>query len=329
MARPQIDASSLAVRVQAGDRTALAQAITLVESTRADHRDAADSLLAAVLPASGNSLRLGVTGAPGVGKSTFIEAFGLMCLAAGRRVAVLAVDPSSKASGGSILGDKTRMGDLARQTGAFIRPSPAGPMLGGVARRTREAVWLCEAAGFDLVIVETVGVGQSETAVADLVDLCLLMIAPGGGDELQGIKRGIVEIADLLVVNKADGDLAGAARRAAAEYSHALRLLRPAGDAVPVFAVSAREKRGVERVREDIERRAHAAMKDGAVGRKRAAQARAALWSELGESLLEALKRDPAVTKLLPALEAEVANARLTPSAAARRALAAFRGDGP
>ena len=321
-----IDPAGLAARVQAGDRTALAQAITLVESTRDNHRDAADALLTAILPASGNSLRLGVTGAPGVGKSTFIEVFGLMSLAAGRRVAVLAVDPSSKTTGGSILGDKTRMGDLARQNDAFIRPSPAGPMLGGVARRTREAVWLCEAAGFDLVIVETVGVGQSETAVADLVDLCLLMIAPGAGDELQGIKKGIVEVADVLAVNKADGDLAAAAQRAASEYSHALRLLRPAGAAVPVFAVSALEKRGIEKLRQYVEAAAYGRGLDDSLGRKRAAQARAALWGEVGESLLEALKRDSAVARLLPGLEAEVAAARLTPSAAARRALTAFRG---
>lgn len=326
MGEEAIDPAALAARVRAGDRTALAQAITLVESTRAEHRDMAEALLAAILPASGRSLRLGVTGAPGVGKSTFIEAFGLMSLAAGRRIAVLAVDPSSKTTGGSILGDKTRMGDLAREKDAFIRPSPAGPMLGGVARRTREAVWLCEAAGFDLVIVETVGVGQSETAVADLVDLCLLMIAPGGGDELQGIKKGIVEVADLLAVNKADGDLAPAAQRAASEYSHALRLLRPAAEAVPVFAISALEKRGVEKLRQHAEAAAHARTQDGSLDRKRATQVRAALWSELGESLLEALKRDPTVAKLLPALEAEVASVRLTPSAAASRALAAFRG---
>lgn len=320
------DPAALAARLQAGDRTALAQAITLIESTRSDHRETAEALLASVLPASGLSLRFGITGAPGVGKSTFIETFGLMSLAAGRRVAVLAVDPSSKTTGGSILGDKTRMGDLAHQTDAFIRPSPAGPMLGGVARRTREAMWLCEAVGFDLVIVETVGVGQSETAVADLVDLCLLIIAPGGGDALQGIKKGIVEVADLLAVNKADGDLAPAAQRTAAEYSHALRLLRPAGEAVPVFAISALEKRGIEKLRQRVEAMAHARAQDGSLDRKRAAQARAALWSELGESLLEALKRDPAVAKLLPALEAEVAAARLTPSAAASRVLAEFRG---
>lgn len=325
-ADPTALAQELAARVKVGDRAALAQAITLVESTRPDHRTTAEALLAAIMPAGGRSLRLGVTGAPGVGKSTFIETFGLMSLAAGRRVAVLAVDPSSKTTGGSILGDKTRMGDLARQADAFIRPSPAGPMLGGVARRTREAVWLCEAAGFDLVVVETVGVGQSESAVADLADLCLLMIAPGGGDELQGIKKGIVEVADLLAVNKADGDLAPAAQRAASDYNHALRLLRPAGAAVPVFAISALEKRGVEKLRQHVEATAHTRMRDGSLERKRAAQARAALWSEIDESLLEALKRDPAVAARLPALEAEVASARLTPSTAASRVLTAFRG---
>ncbi|HYL49492.1 MAG TPA: methylmalonyl Co-A mutase-associated GTPase MeaB, partial [Stellaceae bacterium] len=179
---------------------------------------------------------------------------------------------------------------------------------------------------FDLVIVETVGVGQSETAVADLVDLCLLMIAPGAGDELQGIKKGIVEVADVLAVNKADGDLAAAAQRAASEYSHALRLLRPAGAAVPVFAVSALEKRGIEKLRQYVEAAAYGRGLDDSLGRKRAAQARAALWGEVGESLLDALKRDSAVARLLPGLEAEVAAARLTPSAAARRALTAFRG---
>jgi len=320
-------APEFAARVLAGDRAALAQAITLVESTRDDHRAAAEELIAAILPRAGKSLRLGVTGAPGVGKSTFIEAYGLLSLAGGRRVAVLAVDPSSKTGGGSILGDKTRMGDLAREPNAFIRPSPAGPMLGGVARRTREAVWLCEAAGYDLVIVETVGVGQSETAVADLTDLCLLLIAPGGGDDLQGIKRGIVEVADLIVVNKADGDLEPAARRAVADYGHALRLLRAAGTA-PVLAVSALHKRGIEAVRKDVEATAYAREQSGDTARRRASQAREALWSELGEGLLEMLRQSRSVRELLPALEAEVAAGRLSPSAAARRALAGFSGAG-
>ena len=218
----------LAGRVLAGDRRALARAITLVESTRADHRAAAEALLTQVLPHSGQAVRLGITGVPGGGKSTFIEAFGLFLISQGHRVAVLAVDPTSRRSKGSILGDKTRMEELSRAPEAFIRPSPAGRTLGGVARRTREAMLVCEAAGFDVVIVETVGVGQSETAVADMVDMFLLLLQPGSGDELQGFKRGIMELADLVVVNKADGELAPAAERAAAEYRGALQFLRPA-----------------------------------------------------------------------------------------------------
>jgi LAO/AO transport system kinase len=219
--------NGLAQKVLAGDRRALARAITLIESTRADHRAAAEALLARLLPASGKSVRLGISGVPGVGKSTFIERFGLQLIDAGHKVAVLAVDPSSKKSGGSILGDKTRMQELARSPAAFIRPSPTGGTLGGVARRSREALLACEAAGFDVAIVETVGVGQSETAVADMVDMFLLLLLPSGGDELQGLKKGIVELADLLLINKADGELEAAAGRAAAEYTSALNLLRP------------------------------------------------------------------------------------------------------
>ncbi len=216
----------LAESVIAGDRRALARAITLIESTRADHRAEAAALLDKLLPAAGKSIRLGISGAPGVGKSTFIEAFGLHVIGQGHRVAVLAVDPSSKIGGGSILGDKTRMTDLATEERAFIRPSPAGGTLGGVARRTRESITAVEGAGFDVVVVETVGVGQSETAVADMVDMFVLMLQPGGGDDLQGMKRGIVELADLILVNKSDGELAAAAGRTAADYRHALHLLR-------------------------------------------------------------------------------------------------------
>ena len=211
----------------AGDRRALAQAITLIESTRSDHRARADALLGALLPYTGKSVRLGITGVPGVGKSTFIERFGLSLLERGRSLAVLAIDPSSKRAGGSILGDKTRMEELSRRTQAFIRPSPAGNTLGGVARRTREAMLLVEAAGFDTVLVETVGVGQSETAVADMVDMFIVLLLPGGGDDLQGIKRGVIELADLIVVNKADGDMLATARRSAADYQHALATAGP------------------------------------------------------------------------------------------------------
>src|SRR5215831_12047701 len=210
VAKSGTSVDSLLAPLLAGDRRALAQAITLIESTRADHRERADALLSAVLPHTGKSVRLGITGVPGVGKSTFIERFGLSLLERGRSLAVLAIDPSSKRGGGSILGDKTRMEELSRQIGAFIRPSPAGATLGGVARRTREAMLLVEAAGFDTVIVETVGVGQSETAVSDMVDMFVVLLLPAGGDDLQSIKRGVIELADLVVVNKADGDLKAA-----------------------------------------------------------------------------------------------------------------------
>jgi LAO/AO transport system kinase len=320
--------ATLAAAVRQGDRRALARAITLAESTREADRIAADALLQALLPATGRSLRLGVSGAPGVGKSTFIVAFVPAAIARGHAVAVLAVDPSSQRGGGSILGDKTRMPTLAASPRGFIRPSPSGRMLGGVARRTREAVWLAEAAGFDRVIVETVGVGQSETDVAEMVDLFLLLIAPGGGDELQGMKRGIVELADLIIVTKADGDLAPAAARAVADYAHAIRLLRPAAEpGAAVLAVSALEGRGIDAVLDHIERRGAALGASGALAVRRAGQARAALWRELGEGLLDALKTDAALAQRLPALEAAVAAGTLTPAAAARAALAAFLGE--
>ena len=221
-----MDITDQAKRIIAGERRALARAITLIESARADHREQATALLEAVKGAGRQALRIGLSGTPGVGKSTFIEAFGMMLTAQGLRVAVLAVDPSSTRSGGSILGDKTRMELLSRDPNAFIRPSPSQTALGGVARRTREAVMLCEAAGYDVVLIETVGVGQSETMVAEMSDLFMLLLAPAGGDELQGVKRGIMEIADMILVNKADGDLLPVATRTCADYAGALRLLR-------------------------------------------------------------------------------------------------------
>ena len=237
----------LATDVRRGDRRALARAITIVESTRSDHRSQATALVDALLPDAGRARRIGISGVPGAGKSTLIEALGLHAIAAGHRVAVLAVDPSSSISGGSILGDKTRMADLGRHPDAFIRPTPAAGTLGGVARRTREAMVLCEAARFDIVIVETVGVGQSEVAVADLVDLFVLVASPAGGDELQGIKRGIMELADVIAVNKADGDLADAAQRSASDLRHAVHLLRPKRPAweVAVLTCSALTGAGV------------------------------------------------------------------------------------
>jgi LAO/AO transport system kinase len=325
----RLDPLVLADAVLRGERTALARAITLVESTRADDRDAAERLLARLLPGGAGAARLGISGAPGVGKSTFIEAFGLMLIAAGHRVAVLAVDPSSKQAGGSILGDKTRMPNLAQSAVAFIRPSPAGGSLGGVARRTGEAILVAEAAGFDIVIVETVGVGQSETTVADMVDLFLLLIAPGGGDELQGIKRGIVELADLVIVTKDDGDLAPAARRAVADYSHALRLFSPGetGDWVEAVAVSALTGKGIDNVWQIALHRLDAARANGRFVARRAAQAQAALWREIGDGLIERFRADRGAARVLRTLEAKVAAGRLTPAAAARQALNAFAGD--
>ncbi len=318
--------AALADGVRAGDRRALARAITLAESNRADHRAQAEALEAVLLPHAGDSVRLGISGVPGVGKSTFIECFGLYLIDQGHRVAVLAVDPSSKKSGGSILGDKTRMEELSRSKAAFIRPSPTGGTLGGVARRTREALLLCEAAGFDVVIVETVGVGQSETAVADLADLFLLLLLPGGGDELQGLKRGIIELADILVVNKADGELAAAAGRAAAEYANAIKLLRPGtGDwQPPVLTCSARTGTGIAEIWDEVGRFREAFGPSGAIAEKRACQARAWMWNGVSENLLARLKAHPQVAARIAGLEAEVMAGALTPSAAARALLRAF-----
>ena len=321
------DMGALAAGVVRGERRALAQAITLIESTRDDHRTDAEELLEAVMPRTGGSVRLGATGAPGVGKSTFIEALGLHVIGAGHRVAVLAVDPTSKLSGGSILGDKTRMERLAREPGAFIRPSPAGPTLGGVARRSREAMLVCEAAGYDVVIVETVGVGQSETAVADMVDMFLLLIAPGGGDDLQGIKRGIVELADLILVNKADGDLAPAAHRTVGDYANALRLLRPRlpGWQARVQACSALSGIGVDATWDAV--LAWRGAMGGMFEEQRSAQARAWMWNEIGENLTAALRRHEGVRELIGELEAEVAGGRIAPSTAVRRIMGRFLSD--
>jgi len=323
-----VDVGSLAEALRQGDRRALARAITLIESTRPDHRAAARALLEEILPATGGAVRLGISGVPGVGKSTFIEALGRHVIAEGHRIAVLAVDPSSARTGGSILGDKTRMEELARAPEAFIRPSPAGGTLGGVARRTREAMLACEAAGFDLVVVETVGVGQSETAVADMVDLFALLLLPGGGDELQGIKRGIVEIADLIVVNKADGAMQAAARHAAAEYRHALALLKPreAGTKVPVLQCSAVEDRGIVEVWREVLVLRDRAAAGGALDRRRADQARAWMWQEIRETLVERFRRHDGVAAALDAHERAVVEGRETPGAAAQALLAAFLG---
>jgi LAO/AO transport system kinase len=318
--------TALADAVRAGDRRSLARAITLVESTRPDHRDEAAALLDELMPATGEATRAGVSGAPGAGKSTFIEALGLHLVDAGHNVAVLAVDPSSSRGGGSILGDKTRMEQLSRSPHAFIRPSPSKGTLGGVARRTREALLVCEAAGFDVVLVETVGVGQSEVAVAGMVDAFLLLLAPGAGDELQGVKRGIVELADLVVVNKADGALADLARQTAADYGHALHLLRPRTDgwAARVVSCSALEGAGIGDVWSAIVEFMAAAQASGSLTRRRGEQARDWMWSEVSETLLERLRSDSSVRAELGALEADVIAGKISPAAAARRLLDRF-----
>ena len=319
---------NLAEAVAAGDRRALSRAITLVESARADHRAEAAALLDALAPRTGGALRLGLTGTPGVGKSTFTEALGLHLTGTGRKVAVLAVDPSSARTGGSILGDKTRMERLSRDPAAFIRPSPSQATLGGVARRTREVLALCEAAGFDTAIVETVGVGQSETAVAGLTDVFALLLAPAGGDELQGVKRGIMEAADLILVNKADGDLPAQARRTAADYAGALRLLRPRPEDPEGFpkamTLSALEDRGVVEAWGAIQTLHAARRESGALDARRAAQAEGAFDAELRALILERMRADPAVAERAASLREAVGQGARAPSAAAREALDAL-----
>jgi LAO/AO transport system kinase len=318
--------SELAQQLVGGDRRALARAITLVESTRADHRGEAEALLAEVLPHSGNAVRVGISGAPGAGKSTFIEVFGVHIVDTGNRVAVLAVDPSSARTGGSILGDKTRMEQLVRSPQAFVRPSPTAGALGGVARRTREAMLLCEAAGFDVILVETVGVGQSEVDVAAMVDLFLVLVSPGGGDELQGLKRGIMELADLVVVNKADGELLTTARATASDYAAALHLIRPRTRswAPRVLTCSALTGTGVGDVWDAVGEFATTLADE--LPSLRAAQSQAWMWSEITGSLLEALRADTSVAGLAERLEHEVAAGVLTPAAAARAVVEAFLG---
>lgn len=327
-----MDIDALAQAILAADRRALARAITLVESTRADHRAEAGALLERLAGHGRQALRLGLTGAPGVGKSTFVEGFGTMLADRGLRVAVLAVDPSSARTGGSILGDKTRMERLARHPNAYIRPSPSQSHLGGVARRTREAVALCEAAGFDVVIVETVGVGQSETVVAELADVFVLLMAPGGGDELQGVKRGIMEAADLIVVNKADGDLKPAALRTCADYAGALRLLRPRPQDAPGFpramVASALHHEGLAAVWEAVVELADWRRAQGHWAARRAAQARHWFAEEVRERLLARLEA-PAARARMAELAQAVAEGRASPGAAAEAMMAALAPGGP
>lgn len=316
-----IDPRLLAEGVLSGDRRSLARAITLIESTRLDHRAHADHLLTKLMPHTGRALRVGISGSPGVGKSTFVEAFGTVITEKDHTLAVLAVDPSSRRSGGSILGDKTRMEALAQNPKAFIRPSPAGLTLGGVARRTREAALLCEAAGFDTILIETVGVGQSETTVAEMTDMFLLLLAPAGGDELQGIKRGVVELADLILVNKADGSLLDQAKRSAAEYKNALGLLRPKTEAwqPEVHICSSLKHEGITQIWERVLAFQAALQNSGEWETRRRAQAVDWLWSEISDTLLTALRSDPVRKGEIQDLEEAVRSGIEPPVAAAGR----------
>ncbi|WP_375253920.1 methylmalonyl Co-A mutase-associated GTPase MeaB [Yoonia sp.] len=315
-----VDIHALAEGVRSGDRRSLARAITLVESDRADHRIDALALLD-MLGAKKQALRIGLSGTPGVGKSTFIESFGLMLTGFGKRVAVLAVDPSSARSGGSILGDKTRMDHLARDPNAFIRPSPSQTQLGGVARRSREAVALCEAAGFDIVLIETVGVGQSETVVAQMADLFVLLLAPAGGDELQGVKRGIMEMADLILVNKADGDLKAQATRTCADYAGALRLLRKRAqdpDGFPkALTISALEAAGLQTAWEEMQTLADWRQQSSVWQSTRDAQASYWFSEDVRAGLLSILQDDPQTAAQVAQAEKDVRSGLKTPAAAA------------
>ncbi len=318
----------LAGRVLAGDRTALGQALTLVESTLPEHRRRAAVLLAELLSHSGGAHRVGITGVPGVGKSTFIEAVGGRLTAAGHRVAVLAVDPTSSRSGGSILGDKTRMARLAADPAAFIRPSPSSGTLGGVTRSTRESIIVLEAAGHDVLLVETVGVGQSETLVAEMVDTFVVLVLAGAGDELQGIKKGVLELADVVAVNKADGDNVAAARLAAAEYRRALHLLVPSTPtwAPPVVTCSALTGEGLDEVWHLVEEHRRALVATGEFDERRRRQSLSWMRSLLVERLVERVLADPRLVARRDELEEAVAAGRLTPTAAVDALLAGLDG---
>jgi LAO/AO transport system kinase len=331
MNAPEPSAEEYCRGVLAGDRRMVAKAITLLESTRPDHRALGQVVLDRLVPHAGKAIRVGITGPPGVGKSSFIEALGLDLVRRDHRVAVLAVDPSSPVSGGSILGDKTRMEALAREPAAFIRPSPSGGTLGGVAHRTREALVVCEAAGHDVAIVETVGVGQSEVEVHGMVDLFAVLLQPGAGDELQGLKRGVIELADVLVVNKADGALREAAERTRADYAGALHLLRPtAGGWTPrVLAASARTGEGLGAFWDAVLEHRSWLVRTGQLGARRREQARAWLWRLLEDGLDEAFRADPEVAARLASLEKEVEQGEQSAPAAARFLLETFLGRRP
>ena len=306
-----------------GKRRAMAKAITLLESTHRESFEQGQDLLESLLPHAGKSLRIGITGVPGVGKSTFIEAFGLFLIGQGHRVAVLAVDPSSPLTGGSIMGDKTRMNELAKQQDAFIRPSPSSGILGGVARKTRETVLICEAAGYDIVIVETVGVGQSETLVASMVDFFLLLMLPNAGDELQGVKKGILELADLIVINKSDGGQQSMAKTTQAEYRKALHFFSPTKTSwePQILRCSALEKKGMDTVWESAKNYRKALLDSGEWAEQRQAQTEKWMWSLVEEGLLKSFRNHPNLQKRIPELQKAVNSGKMLPTTAARQLL--------
>jgi LAO/AO transport system kinase len=323
MAAPStpIEVERLAEAIRTGDRTVLSRAITLIESKRPDHRGAAAALTQTLLRATGKAVRIGITGSPGVGKSTLIDALGSMLTGQGRKVAVLAVDPSSRRTGGSILADKTRMARLANDARAFIRPSPTSGTLGGVAAKTRETMLLCEAAGYDVVLVETVGVGQSEIAVADMTDFFLVLVLPGAGDELQALKKGVIELADMIAINKADGDNLARAKAAAAEYKAALHILTPASSnwSPPVITCSALNGNGVADLWSNVLNHREKLTASGELAARRGEQQVKWMWTMLEERLFAPLRSDRTVKAELPKIEAEVSAGRLAPAAAVEK----------